>query len=278
MNKRISIIGSGWLGMPLGSELVKKGYTVSGSTTTKEKLQTIMAKGIKPHLISFAPNIQAEGDTDFFTCDVLIICIPPKRKAGLGTEYVKQIEEIINISNTGNVKHILLISSTSVYPDLNREVTEEDIDYTSVGNLSKNLLETANLSLLEAEGLVMTNLIPSTIVRFAGLIGPGRLPGRFFAGKKDVGGTDNPVNLIHMQDCIGIIEGIIAQELWGEIFNACSDLHPPKKDFYTKAVEKLSLIPPEFTAKPEGFKIINSQKIKGMLNYSFKFPDPYQMI
>ena len=42
MNKRIAIIGLGWVGQPLARQLVEKGHTVCGTTQTKEK-KTITA-------------------------------------------------------------------------------------------------------------------------------------------------------------------------------------------------------------------------------------------
>ena len=34
---KISIIGLGWLGLPLADHLIEQGYQVLGSTTSKEK-------------------------------------------------------------------------------------------------------------------------------------------------------------------------------------------------------------------------------------------------
>ena len=43
------------------------------------------------------------------------------------------------------------------------------------------------------------------ILRLAGLVGPGRHPGRFFAGKSAPDGQHG-VNLVHLEDVIGAIE------------------------------------------------------------------------
>ena len=40
----ISIMGCGWLGLPLAAQLVKAGYNVKGSTTTPEKLEVLQAE------------------------------------------------------------------------------------------------------------------------------------------------------------------------------------------------------------------------------------------
>ncbi|NJN77323.1 MAG: hypothetical protein HC803_02520 [Saprospiraceae bacterium] len=91
---RISIIGCGWLGLPLGEFLVQKGYEVKGSTTTKDKLETIGNKGIKPFLINLETVINEKTDlafaNDFFNTDLLYINIPPTRKnPNIETDYPK---------------------------------------------------------------------------------------------------------------------------------------------------------------------------------------------
>jgi nucleoside-diphosphate-sugar epimerase len=264
--KTISILGFGWLGKPLGEALVQKEFKVLGSTTSREKLNKIKEIGVAPVLLHFNPKPVGENILPFFQSEILIISIPPKRKAGLGEEYVRQIEEVIKASKTGGIKKTLLISSTAVYPDHNQEVFED-----SETESDENVL-------VKAENLVKGSGMDFTIIRFAGLVGPGRHPGSFFANKKDVAGADCPINLIHLEDCISILSLIVEKNLWNEVFNACADLHPLKKEFYTKAAEKLNLNPPEFSTENQKYKMINSDKIKNRLNYSFKFPDPYQMI
>jgi len=36
-NKTISILGCGWLGLPLAQHLIERSFTVNGSTTTADK-------------------------------------------------------------------------------------------------------------------------------------------------------------------------------------------------------------------------------------------------
>ncbi|WP_321539617.1 NAD(P)-binding domain-containing protein [Flavobacterium piscinae] len=46
--KQISILGCGWLGMPLAKHLLQKGYSIKGSTTTETKLELLQNEGITP--------------------------------------------------------------------------------------------------------------------------------------------------------------------------------------------------------------------------------------
>ena len=113
----------------------------------------------------------------------------------------------------------------------------------------------------------------------AGLYGPDRHPARFLSGKKNLKNGDAPVNLIHRDDCIAIISQIIEGTISGEIFNCCSDGHPSRKEFYTKASIVAKLPPPHFLEENTfSFKIVSNKKLKQKLNYSFIHPDPMTSI
>jgi NAD dependent epimerase/dehydratase family enzyme len=72
------------------------------------------------------------------------------------------------------------------------------------------------------------------VVRFGGLIGEDRHPVKFLSGRKNVEQPDSPVNLIHQNDCIGILLTLIEKEIYGEVFNAVAPSHPTRKTYYTK--------------------------------------------
>jgi nucleoside-diphosphate-sugar epimerase len=155
------------------------------------------------------------------------------------------------------------VSSTSVYDDKNKTFSESD------GG------ESAQSPLLAIENLFRdSDKFTTTIVRLGGLIGYSRNPGRFFKPGRPVSNPDSPVNLIHRDDCIGIISQIVVQEAWGEVFNCCADTHPTKREFYTQASQSIGAPAPEFTNSDDrSFKIISNQKVKRILRYEFLHPD-----
>jgi nucleoside-diphosphate-sugar epimerase len=271
--KSISILGCGWLGKPLAVELIKSGYHVSGSTTQENKLDEFKLLGIKPFLIKFdlssGATAQNGGTTEhleFFQTDTLIISIPPRRKSGQTDVYLAQINNVVQEVLKGSISNVLFISSTSVYADGDRIVTELDADPTSY--------------LVEAENILRNQTkFKTTVVRFGGLVGPGRNPGKFLAGKKDVQGGNHPVNVIHQQDCIGIIKAILELQAWGEIFNACADHHPTRKEFYTQASATIHLESPQFLdIDVSKNKIVRCDKLKTKLKYQFVYPDLIEML
>jgi len=48
----ISILGCGWLGLPLAEHFRDAGYSVKGSTTSDDKIELLKGKQIAPFLIT----------------------------------------------------------------------------------------------------------------------------------------------------------------------------------------------------------------------------------
>ncbi|HKG07705.1 MAG TPA: SDR family oxidoreductase [Pedobacter sp.] len=264
MNKTISILGCGWYGLPLAKELISLGYEVKGSTTTKEKMPALREAGIKTYLIEAASEKIKFADS-FFESDILIICIPPKRSEGAQESYAGKIENIADAAGKGTVKQVIFISSTSVYGDVNQAVTESTTPKpdTASGHV-----------LLAAEEILQNQqAFKSTIIRFAGLVGPDRDPARFFAGKSNVPNGLAPVNLIHLYDCIGITISIMEQHAYGFIINAVSADHPAKQEFYKQAANKSGLAVPSFINELNNWKTVDTNQIPSSLSYSYKIAD-----
>jgi len=260
MNKRtvISVLGCGWLGFPLAQQLAENGFFVRGSTTSTEKLKSLSEKNIDPFLVQFNPHYTSGRGKEFFNCDIIIVTIPPKKEYDL---FLLQMQELSKIILEYRIPNTIFISSTGVYGDINTEVDEYSIPRPDT---------ISGKSMLAAEELFLGKAFQTTIIRFGGLIGPGRHPGRFFSGKKDIPNGKAPVNLIHLDDCIGIIEKVIQKDSWNKIYNACAPQHPSRKDFYTAAAADAGLPLPEFKDELQKWKIVKSRNTPEFLNYQFK--------
>ena len=90
--QKISILGCGWLGTPLAEALIKNGCSVSGSTTSIEKISLLKNLGVEPFLLSVEGNT-IKGDVLSFLkkSSVLIINIPPKLRGNLADNFVEKI-------------------------------------------------------------------------------------------------------------------------------------------------------------------------------------------
>ncbi len=263
----ISILGCGWLGFPFAEQLIQKGFSVKGSVTSADKMKLLEEKKIVPFNIQVTETKVIGDIADFLQSDILIINFPPGRRGDVIRHHTAQMRMLTKEILKSPVKNVLFISSTSVYPELNVTMYEDETRYPT---------STSGRALYEAERVLQAQKqFKTSIIRFAGLMGLDRHPGKFLAGKKALGNGKAPVNIIHIDDCIGVMIKLIEKNAWGEIFNACADVHPLRKDFYTLAAEKLGLEAPEFLpSTASNFKIVNSDKIKTKLKYVFKYGDP----
>ena len=245
---RVSIVGCGWLGLPLAKFLISKNFSLKGSTTRVEKLNLLEKFGIVPYLVQLNPDLIGNNLNAFFDSDIAIINIPPGRKSG-SDDYVLKMQNLNAAINSSPIKKVIFISSTSVYPNTEDWVNEEsDIDISE-----------GALRMFHAEDVFRKNSnLQTTIIRMAGLIGPDRHPGRFFGGRENTPNGLAPVNLIHLEDCIGLIYEVI---------------NPRKQDFYVQASMKYNGSKASFIPEKGDFKIVESKIVGNELPCQFKYPN-----
>lgn len=271
---QISILGCGWLGLPLAKALLKNDFLVNGSTTSIEKLSVLQNSGIQPYLIALSENETTGNLSDFLeNSKILIIDVPPKLRGISKEDFVGKIKNLIPFIEKSSIEKVFFISSTSVYGDTSTalSVTEE----------TEALPETeSSKQLVQTEQLLQNNPnFKTTILRFGGLIGDDRHPIKFLAGRKNIENPNAPINLIHQDDCIGIVLEILRQAQndklkWNETFNAVTPFHPSRKEYYTQKAVDLNLALPEFNVENSSFgKTISSSKIENLLKYSFIKPN-----
>lgn len=248
----LSILSCGWLGESLAIHLLEKGFKVKGATTNLDKKERLSNKGIEAFQLRFE-DLNDEMIT-FLNSDVLVL--------NLTIKDIELYKQFLPVLEQSFIKKLILISSTGVYQN-----SEKPVDENS--DLSESVW-------VDIENLMKNNAnYQTTILRFSGLFGGNRKPGNFLSGKK-VKNADAPVNLIHRDDCIQIINEIIEQDVWNEVFNCTADTHPSKKVFYTKAAQLIGVPLPIFDEKEDvnsSFKLITNEKLKRRLNYEFIHSD-----
>ena len=266
MKKKISIIGCGWLGFDLAQSLIKEGYHIKGSTTTKDKLTKLEDANIEAYHIQLNENGVSGNYIDFLKgSESVIINIPPGLRKNPNKNHVAELQHLMDAIASSIIKNIIYISSTSVFKD---ETHFPAYNSNSIPNATSN----SSKQLIAIENLLKkNNNFNTTIIRFGGLFDSERHPAKYLAGKTNLSNPKAPVNLIHKEDCINIITLILKHNIWNEVFNAAHPNHPTKKDYYTSYCKKHQLDLPKFndSEKNEG-KIIESTKLEQLLTYSFK--------
>ena len=264
---RVSVLGCGWLGMPLATELVRRGHTLKGSVTRAEKLEELTAAGVEGYRLELSPIGDTKGffDTSFFAADVLVITLPPKRREpGVETRYPAQVANALQATPPGT--RIIFTGSTSVYPELNRTVTEADAGEAEAP------ISASGRAILAAEALLRER--GAVVLRLAGLYGYDRQPGRSLSGR-DVSGGDARVNLVHRDDVLRVMVQVIEEGMKDATFNVCTDLHPTRREVYTRQAERLGFAPPRFVEPHvRDYKLVSSEALKSALGFAFRYPDP----
>jgi len=261
---KISLLGCGWLGFPLALNLISKGFKVKGSTTSQHKLAIFKEAGIDPYLVQFDSLSNDPDLRDFLDADILIISVPPGRRSIDGlANYRKMAKTIKDQLAISKVSKLIFISSTSVYPESNSTLTEFSVvdPETESGIVLKG-----------TEDLLSGLDMKVILLRLSGLIGPDRMPGRFFAGKTNVPNGLAPVNMIHLDDVISLINCLIDSETAEGVYIGCSPSHPNKEDFYTLAAKTEQLDPPTFIPEKLSWKLISSERTERELNFAYKYP------
>ena len=265
MIKTIAIAGLGWLGYPFSRHLQSLGFQVKGSVTSIEKAGTMQRNGIEAFPVEISENgVSGEIDALLKDADCLVIMIPPGLRRNTGADHVAKMTHFLTEIQKTAVQKVVLVSSTSVYSDKQSTVTEKDLP------IAEN---DAAKQLIKVEKLFFTSeALQTTLVRFGGLIGGTRQPVKYLAGRKGLNNGNAPVNLIHSEDCIGILSEIIKQDAFGHVFNAVAPFHPTKKDYYTQKAKELNLEPPSYSEEKENtvYKKVTSTNISKVLGYTFK--------
>jgi len=247
----ISILGSGWLGMSLAGFLKKDGYQVNVSYRSIATFNSIKHIGCSPYKIDLCKR---DWDLNFFKSSCIIIAITHK----ISDDYAYLIDTLSKTS----IKYVIFVSSSSVYINDAKHLTEnaplkKDHPLVSIENLFSN-----------------ATWVETCILRFSGLFGYSRHPGNFFQNRL-IPNSMGRVNMIHRDDCIGIIQRVLKKQAFPSLFNACSDKHPTRMAFYSKAYQVLGLAPPLFDdIKTNTGKIIVNDHLRTTLNYTFKYPNP----
>ena len=235
MNYKISILGLGWFGSKLADQLLSD-YEVKGSTRSHPKIKAFHEKGIKADILIPGEKYPVQ----LFHADTIVINIPP---------FIHQLDWFKSWP-IDKKTHVIFISSTSVYGELEGIVDEKTNPQPDTEN-AKYLLEQEKW---------ISSFENYTIVRFGGLIGPDRHPGKYLSGRKNIAGGNQAVNLIHLDDAIGFTRMVIEKKIQAETFNLVHAEHPSRESYYSEYCRVHQLTLPEFIpGKSEGKKISNTK-------------------
>ena len=264
---RIGIIGCGWLGWPLAKALIERGHSVVGTTTRPEKRDRLTADGIDARLLDLDVPIPDATRTALRGCNRLFVNVPPgRRHADVETRYPEWMRGLLTLDNP-QIDRWVFASSTGVYGVATGRVDEATPCEPRRAS-ARALLAAERLLNSALNGRLCT-------LRLAGLAGGEREPGRWLAGRTELPQGQAPVNLLHRHDAVQLVRHVLESgPLPDNCYNCCAPVHPAKVDYYPARARRLGLAPPTFRAGGSDSKVVDGARIRTVLGYRFRYPDP----
>jgi nucleoside-diphosphate-sugar epimerase len=269
---QISVVGCGWLGLPLAINLQESGHNIVATCRSQQKADKLTQLGFDAECFELGDELGHSRLAKLFNSTVLVLNVPVGRKSPITEHYVQYMEALLKHAANSQIQNLIFISTTSVYGDTSGTVTEQSPTHpqTQSGRIN-----------LTVEALVRENFAgSSTVIRAAGLVGNGRHPANYLAGKIGLLKPDHIVNLIHQDDVVCAIKTVIERNIWGQTLHLSASEHPSRAQYYTWAAGKLGLSAPKFvesTGVALG-KEIDATRSLQVLGLSLKYPSPFDML
>jgi nucleoside-diphosphate-sugar epimerase len=276
---RVLIVGCGYVGVPLGAELVRLGHEVFGLRRNAAAENELKAAGIQPLIGDVTqPETLAKLPREF---DLVVNCVAAGGDAENYREvYFNGTKNLIEWLAPNPPKKFVYTSSTSVYVQNDGSQVKESSPTEPTAETSKILVATEKV-LLDAAA---QKKFPAVILRVAGIYGPDR--GHWFKQfLKDTAHIEGDgtrfLNMIHRDDLIGCIIAALKSGRAGEIYNAVDDEPVSQLHFFqwlAQAVDKP--LPPSVPENPgenrrrgATNKRVSNRKLKMELGHQFKYPN-----
>ena len=277
---RVLIVGCGYVGLPLGEELVKLGHEVHGLRRTSEGAAELEGVGIKPLAgdITRPEDLAAlSGPYDW------VVNLVSSSKGGPEIYQQVYVDGTRNLiawlrGQTSPLKKYVYTSSTSVYGQADGSSVKETSP-TEPKSATSQLLVEAERVVLEAS----QQGFPGVVLRVAGIYGPdrGHLFQKFCRNEARIDGDGlRIINMIHRTDVVGCIISALKSGRPGEVYNTVDDEPVTQTTFYRWLAETLGkAMPPHATEEEtatrkrgETSKKVQNRRLKAELGYQFKFP------
>jgi nucleoside-diphosphate-sugar epimerase len=276
---RVLIVGCGYVGLPLGVELVRLGHEVYGLRRSASAENELKAAGLQPLLGNVTrPETLAKLPREF---DWVVNCVA----AGGGADDYRQVylqgtRHLIEWLAPSPPKKFVYTSSTSVYGQTDGSQVKESSPTEPPVETAKILVETEKLLLVA----VAERKLPAVILRVAGIYGPDRGHGfkQFLKNEARMAGDGSRfLNMIHRDDLIGCIIAALKSGRPGEVYNAADDEPVNQLHFFQWLAQSLDKpLPPSEPENPgenrkrgvTNRRVLN-RKLKMELGYQFKYPN-----
>jgi len=221
------IVGCGYVGLPLGAELVRQGHEVFGLRRSAAAADELKAAGIQPLTGDVTkPETLAKLPRQF---DWVVNCVA----AGGGVDNYRQIyldgnRNLVSWLAESPPEKFIYTSSTSVYGQNDGSIVTEESPVKPDAETARVLVEAETCLLAKggSRGRSPHRQFPAVILRVAGIYGPerGHLFLQYLKDEARIPGRgERLLNMIHRDDVAGAIIAALKSGRPGEVYNAVDD-------------------------------------------------------
>src|SRR5262245_30944220 len=276
---RVLIVGCGYVGLPLGAELVKQGHDVFGLRRSDAASTELSAAGIHP----LTADITRPDDLSKLPAPFEWVVNTVSSSKG-GTEeyravYLQGTRNLLEWLASAPPKKFVFTSSTSVYAQTDGALVKEDAPTTPQSQTSCLLVETESL----LRDAARERKFPAVVLRVAGIYGPerGHLFQQYLRNEARITGKgERFLNMIHRDDLVTAIIAALKSGRPGQIYNAVDDEPVAQIHFFRWLSETLGKsMPPYATGekaaeRKRGLtnKRVSNRRLKSELGVQFKYP------
>ena len=256
------IFGCGYLGRVVAGRWLAAGHRVAA--LTRSRTADLQALGVEPIL----GDVTDPASLQLPPVDTVLYAVGLDRSAGKGMRevYVGGLANVLSVLPAP--RRFIYVSSTSVYGQTDGGWVDESSPTEST--------EESGRIVLECEQLLRSRLPHATVLRFAGIYGPGRVIRRAAVQKGEplAADPDGWLNLVHIEDGATAVVAAAERAVEGRIINIADDRPVTRREFYTTMAELLGAPPAAFVPAPAGSnRRVGNRVMHDQLGVDLRYPD-----
>jgi len=270
------IIGCGYLGRPLAASWIAHGDSVFATTRSEETARQLEKYGLHPVI---ADVTKPETLRSLPAVDTAVFAVGYDSRAGLSREqvYAGGLANVLE-ALPKSVRRLVFVSTTGVYGDAGGEIVDESTPCQPLREGGKAFVAAENL--LRAHSDWSTR---STILRMAGIYGPGRIPRGedIRQGKPIPAAAGGALNLIHVDDAVSAVQLASDATEVADVYIVSDGSPVARREYYREVARRYQAPEPSFESPPEDSpaaqraqadRKMSNQRIKEQLRFSPNYP------